>query len=1423
MRKVVKSLIFIMALFILSSCNKVKITFDYNCDNDDKYICDVTNSKIDCTVPTPTCKNHEFLGWYEEKENGNLVDLTKDFNESIILYAHYNLNEPIISPSVSSELKEIEYTVSFNLNGGMGDSINSVKVLNGNIMPEINKKEPTREGYTFMGWYDNSDYLKGIQYYNSKCESKVKYTKKSDTILYAGWSKNGEKNYTVTYISNNGNEDTIIQSAVAGKSTTLSKNTFTKLGYQFKNWNTKKDGSGKIYSEESSIVVNKDIKIYAIYEAITYNIEYSLVGATLGSNAPTSAVYNKMIKIDNPSKKYTVTLDNNGSGSNLNVSSLVANQSFEGWTYSNGNNQTAQYKNNKSNNNVDWTNENTKVNADQFKNLRTENGTVKLIANFSNTLVTLPNISKNGYTCGYSTKTNSNEIEYLGGNKYTPTSDVKLYVVCTSTPLETNKIHLDKQGGSGGSTDIVATYGITLPSIEVPTKKGYIFEGYYSSKNGTNIEYYNKNGISNNKWNQKNDITIYAKWTAKQLTIIYHKNDIIDNNYSDNYVYDGNMDDNYFAPKTGMDIREGYTFKGWSFKKDGSDNIRYKFKDTIGDNWFLKQVGNEAKKTISLYAIWEPIKITVKYECGSGTTGSAPGNVTATFGQTFTTSKSIGTCKKTGYSFSKWYDPTGDHGWTNWSGTWSWVNGKYGITNNTLTLTAQWTKNEYTIKYDCGNGTSGTAPANQKVLYENIVTIAKNAGSCVKPGYTFSKWYDPTGDHGWTNWSGKWAWENGKYGITNNTLTLTAQWIPNKYTISFDCNGGTKPSGKLEPKEIKYGEKYTLPSDLCTKKGSTQIEWRDQKNVRWTSSNTVNWTWTYDYNPTLKAQWTTKEYTIKYECGDGATGTPPSNQKVLYGNTVTIAKNVGSCVKSGYKFNKWYDPTGDHGWTNWSGKWEWENGKYGIKNNTLTLKAQWTAEEYTIKYECGDGATGTPPSNQKVLYGNTVTIAKNAGSCVKSGYKFNKWYDPTGDHGWTNWSGKWEWGNGKYGIENNTLTLKAQWVKNTETYTIKYYCDFSNLSNTPYKTQTVSAGDTITIAKNDCPNNADNKAKWYDPTGDSGWTNWTGKWTYKKGQYGINDDNVLILTSVPSGRVIDHYYSNTLRYWIEKYGDEKNRTANNNYLVTHIWVNDSYNQLKMAITKKKSENQTAEIPRTWKKPYEIMQDEISEKSLNSKGLVAINASPMIGENFDYCSKCTDSNWIGTARIPLKIHDGKIIRNSTLPEEVGNVTNDITLYMLGQDGILTYKHFDGRSKDASDYNTIKNSNEGIYNTIINTIKPKYTFGFAPVLLSEGNRTGASRCTSEFCVVPNLRQSICQIDKNNFITITTLSNDQNNRNGGLTIDALTLIMLRYNCKVGMNLDGGGSTSYFYKKNNSTLNKINGSYYGRKNVEMLYFVEQ
>ncbi len=408
--------------------------------------------------------------------------------------------------------------------------------------------------------------------------------------------------------------------------------------------------------------------------------------------------------------------------------------------------------------------------------------------------------------------------------------------------------------------------------------------------------------------------------------------------------------------------------------------------------------------------------------------------------------------------------------------------------------------------------------------------------------------------------------------------------------------------------------------------------------------------------------------------------------------------------------------------------------------------------------------------------------------------------------------------------EKKTIKLYAIWEKKAEEYTIKYYCDFGNYASTePAKTQIVEYGKTVTIKANDCPNN--NNAKWYDPTGDHGWTNWTGTWSYKNGQYGIKD-NTLILTSVPNSRVVDSYNSNTLKYWIEKY--------DNNYYVTHIWVENAYNQLQMAINPKKNAGQEFEYPRYVRTPLEIMKNEINgnnpilgEKitNLRNKGLIAINASPMINQT-SFGDSCPDL-WNGTARIPIKIHDGVEIRNSIKPHEVrekegsnNEKTSNIHTYILGSDGKLRFfDKFAWASEGSSNYNAALDQNNTLYNTI-KSYNPRYTFGFAPPLVEYGKAHQLSTGTSTSFYNANLkRQSLCQVDDNNFIIITTTDN------GGLYISALTNIMLKYNCVTGVNLDGGGSTSLFYKKNsyntsNAGLNNLVTS--NRQNAEMLYFVE-
>ena len=65
--------------------------------------------------------------------------------------------------------------------------------------------------------------------------------------------------------------------------------------------------------------------------------------------------------------------------------------------------------------------------------------------------------------------------------------------------------------GTGTST-VTATYGEAMPSITVPTKEGFIFEGYFDGENGTGTKYYAADGKSARDWDKTGNVTLYAKW-----------------------------------------------------------------------------------------------------------------------------------------------------------------------------------------------------------------------------------------------------------------------------------------------------------------------------------------------------------------------------------------------------------------------------------------------------------------------------------------------------------------------------------------------------------------------------------------------------------------------------------------------------------------------------------------------------------------------------------------------------------------------------------------------------------------------------------------------------------------------------------------------------------------------------------------------
>ncbi len=139
----------------------------------------------------PTKEGYKFVNWNTKKDGTGEsykagAKYTKDGN--VTLYAQYEkeLNE-----------NETKYTITFYMNDGTSEK-NTKEVNKGDKV--VKPEAPSREGYTFDGWYDKKE--DGKEY---------DFTKEvtSDISLYAYWTKEGDK--TSEEISkNSGTGDVLI-------------------------------------------------------------------------------------------------------------------------------------------------------------------------------------------------------------------------------------------------------------------------------------------------------------------------------------------------------------------------------------------------------------------------------------------------------------------------------------------------------------------------------------------------------------------------------------------------------------------------------------------------------------------------------------------------------------------------------------------------------------------------------------------------------------------------------------------------------------------------------------------------------------------------------------------------------------------------------------------------------------------------------------------------------------------------------------------------------------------------------------------------------------------------------------------------------------------------------------------------------------
>ena len=73
-------------------------------------------------------------------------------------------------------------------------------------------------------------------------------------------------------------------------------------------------------------------------------------------------------------------------------------------------------------------------------------------------------------------------------------------------------VAFDKKGGTGGTDSVMATYGEALPAVVPPKRSGYVFLGYFITRDGVITQYYSLTGVSLRTWDYLSDITLWADW-----------------------------------------------------------------------------------------------------------------------------------------------------------------------------------------------------------------------------------------------------------------------------------------------------------------------------------------------------------------------------------------------------------------------------------------------------------------------------------------------------------------------------------------------------------------------------------------------------------------------------------------------------------------------------------------------------------------------------------------------------------------------------------------------------------------------------------------------------------------------------------------------------------------------------------------------
>ena len=694
--------------------------------------------KVTASIPDSNGYKYIFNGWHHKNWNYLTDGLGK-----LTYKNNYNIGQGKTSYSLSPHFSRVGINYNVRLNANVPDTESTLQVLHQNGISSYIYNSTSRYFSRELTYDDSQDMLS------------------PDVYLLKGYHLVSRSNWYTEKTGGN------IVSAPCN-------NTKTEYpDWTEKNWNL-------------TTTDRATVDLYARWQANNYKIAYNLDGGTYGTSHPTSADYDTIVTIDNPSK---------------------AGYTFTGWTIT-GYDSTASGHNASA-----WTEET----GTSYKNLTaTDGATVTFTATWSKEApktarYTVKHYQMNTDGTYPSTPTNMESFSGLIGSSVTPA--VKDYGQIFDKP-STKTVTISADGNTtveykyprkkarvivGKSTGIKTTdpvpgdyadgyIGQTVTLSAIP-ETGYRFKNWtsllkenygtvFSTTAGFNytLTYNDSTAIQHQYGNGTSTMWgAYMQANAEPIT------------YNIKYNYNGGIK-GAFAPtsakynedvKISNPTKKNCIFAGWTitgYDPNTSGHSSATWTDETGASF--KNLASVEGKTVTFTATWVQKDVHLVTISGRGIKLSKPLSYDGHVGET----KRITAELKPGYRFVNWTnyynanevistDKDFDYKLTDkdYDNYLSDKGGTY-LKSNAVPI-------DYTITYKLNGGT-----ASNPVSY-NVESNTFTLNNPTRAGYTFAGW---TG----TDITGTSKTVTINQGSTGNR-TYTATWTPVNYTINYDLNGGT--------------------------------------------------------------------------------------------------------------------------------------------------------------------------------------------------------------------------------------------------------------------------------------------------------------------------------------------------------------------------------------------------------------------------------------------------------------------------------------------------------------------------------------------------------------------------------------------------------------------------------------------------------